>query len=170
MLCLWQTLVWVLRIQHVDFLFWRLIDFVFRFYLGYDVSASPRPGLPSFSPSGASRSKATEHSGDQQWTNKAGWLRPRSHLQLPDGPYLGGEWESTVLSFNFIFLFGVTDCPHSGPLMLLLPVVSCGQSVFALFIWQAVGRECSACSCWHIRTGLVVDRTPCRNRPLLLSR
>ena len=140
MLCLCQTLVWVLRIQHVDFLFWRLIDFVFRFYLGYDVSASPRPGLPSFSPSGASWSKATEHSGDQQWTNKAGWLRPRSHLQLPDGPYLGGEWESTVLSFSFIFLFGVTDCPHSGPLMLLLPVVSLWTECLCPF-YMAGGRK-----------------------------
>ena len=42
------------------------------FPAGYDVSASPRSGLSSFSQSSASRSETAEHSGDQQWTDKAG--------------------------------------------------------------------------------------------------
>lgn len=124
MLSVCQALPWAPRAWQVALLFWLCIDFLFCSYLGYDVSASPRSGLSSFSPSSASWSKTTEHSGDQQRTNKTGWLRPCPHLQFSDGSDLSGEWESAVLALNWFFLFWMIKFPHSLPLMLLLPVVS----------------------------------------------
>lgn len=91
--------------------------------LGYDVSASPRSGLPPFSQSSASWPEATEHSGDQQWTNKTGWLRPCPHLQFSDGPYLGGKQDCCPF-VKLRYPVFIDKLPRSMFLMLLLPTLS----------------------------------------------
>lgn len=122
---------------HIDC---SLVFSFFCFYLGYDVSTSPRPGLSSFSPSSTPWPKTTEHSGDQQWTNKTGWLRPCPHLQFSDGSYLSGEWESALFSLNLFFLFWMTNCP---PFHTPLIITASGQLVdkMSALFYMAVGRR-----------------------------
>ena len=69
------------------------------FPTGYAVSASPRSGLFSFSQSSALQSETAEHSGNQQWTDKA------CHIYSFQMALTSVVSDIIVLALNVVFLF-----------------------------------------------------------------